>query len=122
MNDAVKEKSSWTGQVRTCEQDPHDMRRGKKFPEGPDVGPESLRERVDAFFQFGETQGPTDVALRDIGSSQDDGFLDRALKECVLGVDHESSTTIDRLKIQLCFVPVSPTGTSIDNPSRQNSH
>ena len=99
MNDAVEDENLWTGQDCTCEQDPCDMRRGKKFPEGSDVRPESLRERVDVFFQLGEAQGPPDVAVKNIGSFQDDSILDRALKECELGVDHESSTTTDRLTI-----------------------
>ena len=68
----------------------------------------SLRERVDVFFELGEAQGPPDVAVRSIGLSQDDIILDRALKECKLGVDHEPSTTIDCLKVQPRFVPVSP--------------
>lgn len=103
------------GQDRPCEQDPHVIRRGKKFPESSDVGLEPLWVRVDVFFQLGNAQGLPDVAVRNIGSSQDDIILDRALKQCELGVDHEPSTTIDCLKIEPCCVPVSPTGTSIDN-------
>jgi hypothetical protein len=79
VNDAVEDKNLWTDQDRTCEQDPRDMRRGKKFLEGSGVGPESLREHVDVFFQLDEAQGPPDVAVRNIGSFQDDIILDRAL-------------------------------------------
>jgi len=99
VDNAVKDQNYRTGQDRPCEQDPHIIRRGKKFPEGSDVGLESLRVRVDVFFQLGEAQGPPDVAVRNIGLSQDDIILGRAPKECVLGVDHEPPTTIDCLKI-----------------------
>ena len=99
MEDAVKDQNLRMGQNRTCEQDPHDMRRSKNFSGGLDVGLEDLRERVDVFFQFGEAQRPPDVAVRNIGSSQDDIILDRAFEQGGLGVDHEPSTTIDRLKI-----------------------
>jgi hypothetical protein len=87
VDEAVKYENLWTGQDRTCEQDPHDMRRGKNFPRGSDVGLESLLVRVDVFFDLSEAQGPPDVAVRKIGSSQDDIILDCALKECELGVD-----------------------------------
>ena len=75
----------------------------------------SLRERVGIFFELGEAQGPPDVAIRSIGVSQDDIILDRALKDCALGVDPELSATIDCLRAHPRFVLVSSTDTSIDN-------
>lgn len=58
----------------------------------------SLLDRAGVFFERGEAQSPPDVAVRSIGVSQDDIILDRALKECELGVDPEFPATIDCLK------------------------
>lgn len=64
------------------------------FPGGSDVCLEALRERVDVFFQPGEAQGPSDIAVRNRGSPQDDIIRERTFKECELGIDREPSTTI----------------------------
>jgi len=37
----------------------------------------------------GPCEGLPDIAVRNIGSSQDDITLGRAPKECVLGIDHD---------------------------------
>ena len=63
------------------------------------MGLEFLSEHLDVFFQPDEVQGAPDVAVRNRGSFQVDIIPGRALKQCELEVDDESSAMIHRLKI-----------------------
>ena len=77
VDDAVKDQNLRTGRNSAFEQDLHDMSRGRNLRGGSVVGLE-FQERFNViFFQLGEAQGPTNVAGKSIGSSQDDIILDR---------------------------------------------
>ena len=101
VEDAFENEELRASQDRPRHQDAHDVRGREDFAGGSHMRFQALGEGIDFLFEFGEAQGPSDVAIGNVVSSEHDVFFQRAFKQRELRIQDESSEPIDGVQVQV---------------------
>src|SRR4029078_5724666 len=104
MQGAVENHDLRPGQHGASQQDAHDMRWRQDFSRSPDVGFQTLWQRINVLFQFCKTKSQAHVAVGNIGSAQYNVVFDRTFEERQLRVDHEATGAVDGAPVDMAQI------------------